>query len=72
VRFGNKNIFFYLEKKLKPTYCSVGVVVVNVELVGLGPGMPKYVCRHVVHTIGWYFSTQEIFRISDFRENESD
>jgi hypothetical protein len=37
VCFENKNIFFYFEKTLWPTYFNAGVVVVNFEGEGLAP-----------------------------------
>jgi hypothetical protein len=36
VRFDNKNVFFYFEKR--PTHANVGVVVVNLGVEGLEPG----------------------------------
>jgi hypothetical protein len=37
-RFGNKNIFFFFEKR----YCNAGVVAVNSKVVGLATGSTKH------------------------------
>jgi hypothetical protein len=43
VRFGNENIFLYNEK------CNAGVVVVNLTVVGLAPGLCYVTLSHISH-----------------------